>query len=434
MLSKIRLKPAQALALGVLSYILIGTILISLPFSQKVPINFIDNLFTVVSAVSTTGLGTVSTVDSYTWFGQFVLIMMFQIGGWGFMTITSFFFLVIKRDLSPNRINILKTSYTLPNGFNIKQFILNTVIFTVIIEVIGTLLLWIFFAQANVDNALWSAFFHTVSAFATAGFSLNNNSLTDFSLNIPINIIISVLCYLGAIGFIVIQDFYLSLRKKRKITFTSKVILIITFVVYILGVIAFYFAEPTIQDKSFIDKFILSSFQVMTASTTAGFNSMDFGLLARSVLFVIIIIMIIGASPSGTGGGIKTTSISALSGIVMSILKKKENITFFGNEIPLQRVFSAVGSTVVYLFMLSIGIFFLCITDPFEFEKIFFEAASALGTVGLSMGITSSLSFMGKVIIIILMYIGRVGPLSLGIALFESSKDDKEIKKEDIAM
>ncbi len=434
MLSKIRLKPAQALALGVLSYIFIGTILISLPFSQKVPINFIDNLFTITSAVSTTGLVTVSTYDSYTWFGQFVLVMMFQIGGWGFMTITSFFFLVIKRDLSPNRINILKTSYTLPNGFNIKQFILNTVIFTVIIEVIGTLLLWIFFAQANVDNALWFAFFHTVSAFATAGFGLNNNNLTDFSLNIPVNIVISVLCYLGAIGFIVIQDFYLSLRKKRKITFTSKVILIITLVVYILGVIAFYFAEPTIQDKSFIDKFILSSFQVMTASTTAGFNTMDFGLLARSVLFIIIIIMIIGASPSGTGGGIKTTSISALSGIVMSILKKKENITFFGNEIPLQRVFSAVGSTVVYLFMLSVGIFFLCITDPFEFEKIFFEAASALGTVGLSMGITSSLSFMGKVIIIILMYIGRVGPLSLGIALFESSKDNKEVKKEDIAM
>jgi len=438
MFGKLNLKPTQALVLGVLSYIIVGTILISLPICQKSPVSFIDNLFSIVSAVSTTGLLTVSVADNYTWFGQLVLVIMFQIGGWGFMTVTSFFFIAVNKEITQNRIKILNTSYSLPEGFEIKIFIMKTVIFTAVIEIIGTILLWIFFSRANMPDALWSAVFHTVSAFATAGFGMYNNSLMDFSTNIPVNITIAVLCYLGAVGFIVLQDLYYNLRKKQKITFTSKVILYMTLIIFALGTIFFYFTEPSIQAMNIGDRLLVSAFQVMSASTTAGYNSIDMSILSRAALFLVIIVMIIGASPSGTGGGIKTTSVSALSGTVMSIIKKRDSVVFMNHEIPLNRVFYAVAATTTYVTVLSIGMFFLSITDEFEFERLFFEAASALGTVGLSTGITSSLSYAGKVIIILLMYIGRIGPLSLGISLFGIKQEKKRLKifykKDDLAV
>ena len=430
-----KLKPVQSVALGVLGYVLIGTVLISFPLCQKVHVSFIDNLFSIVSAVSTTGLTTVSVSQSYTWFGQFILLCMFQVGGWGFMTLTSFFFLVIRKDLNKSRESILKTSYTLPQGFDIRQFIINTVRFTLIIELTGTLLLWLFFHVAGKPDALWSALFHTVSAFATAGFSLYDNSFMDFSTNIPVNIVISILCYLGAIGFIVIQDVYYGVVNKKKVTFTSKIIVLVTLVVYIVGVLIFFLTEPSIQGKGFFDKIILSSFQVMTASTTAGFNTLDFSVLSRCVLFLIIIVMVIGASPSGTGGGIKTTSVSAFTGIINSIVRGRDSITLFGSMIPMHRVLSAVAASTVYVGMLTVGVFLLAYTESFEFEKIFFEAASAIGTVGLSTGITSSLGLFGKINIIFLMYIGRVGPLAIGISIFGKESrhvDDKH--KEDLAV
>jgi len=381
---------------------------------------------------------TVSVADNYTWFGQLVLVIMFQIGGWGFMTVTSFFFIAVNKEITQNRIKILNTSYSLPEGFEIKIFIMKTVIFTAVIEIIGTILLWIFFSRANMPDALWSAVFHTVSAFATAGFGMYNNSLMDFSTNIPVNITIAVLCYLGAVGFIVLQDLYYNLRKKQKITFTSKVILYMTLIIFALGTIFFYFTEPSIQAMNIGDRLLVSAFQVMSASTTAGYNSIDMSILSRAALFLVIIVMIIGASPSGTGGGIKTTSVSALSGTVMSIIKKRDSVVFMNHEIPLNRVFYAVAATTTYVTVLSIGMFFLSITDEFEFERLFFEAASALGTVGLSTGITSSLSYAGKVIIILLMYIGRIGPLSLGISLFGIKQEKKRLKifykKDDLAV
>jgi len=438
MFGKLNLKPTQALVLGVLSYIIMGTILISLPICQKSPVSLIDNLFSIVSAVSTTGLLTVSVADNYTWFGQLVLVIMFQIGGWGFMTVTSFFFIALNREITQNRVKILNTSYSLPEGFEIKKFIMKTVIFTAVIELIGTVLLWVFFTKANMPDALWSAVFHTVSSFATAGFGMYNNSLMDFSTNIPVNITISVLCYLGAVGFIVLQDLYYNFKKKKTITFTSKVILYMSLIIFILGTIFFYFTEPSIQMMNVGDRLLVSAFQVMSASTTAGFNSIDMSILSRAALFLVIIVMIIGASPSGTGGGIKTTSVSALSGTVMSIIKKRDSVVFMNHEIPLNRVFYAVAATTIYISVLSIGMFFLSITDVFEFEKLFFEAASALGTVGLSTGITSSLSYLGKIIIILLMYIGRIGPLSLGISLFGIKQEKKRLKifykKDDLAV
>jgi len=217
-----RFKPIQLLTLGFLSYVLIGTILLCLPFSQQRAASVLDNLFSVVSAVSTTGLTTVSVSGSYTFFGELVLLGLFQLGGIGYMTLTSFILLSRQQPLSVVREGVLKTEFALPAGLSIRHFVVQVVWFTLIIETFGALLLWRHFTLVGVSEPLWSAVFHSVSAFATAGFSLYDNSLVDFAGNPMINFAIGSLCYLGALGFIVLQDAWLSARLvERRLTLTS---------------------------------------------------------------------------------------------------------------------------------------------------------------------------------------------------------------------
>jgi trk system potassium uptake protein TrkH len=432
----LKLKPTQALTLGFLSYAVIGTAFLSLPFSRTGAVRLIDNLFNVVSAISTTGLTTNSVADNYSFWGQLVFVTLFQLGGIGYMTVSSFIILARGRELSTVRLGILKAEFTLPQGFDIKVFVRQIIIFSTIIETIGVLLLWFEFRAAGVNNALWSAIFHCVSAFATAGFSLNNDSLMPFAGNTIVNLTIGVLCYIGAIGFIVLQDAWLSVRFRsaHKVTLTSKIILLVTFAVFLIGVPLFFFGEPSIQSMPVYDRFLASTFQIMTASSTAGFNTISISNLSCASLAVLILAMIIGASPSGTGGGIKTTSISSLYSILASVVRGKSTVTFWGHEVPLVRLYTAVASTTLYLSILGIGIYVLCLTQKFNFLEIFFEASSALGTVGLSMGITGNLNDIGKIIITLFMFIGRVGPLTLGLSMFHKPIEEIIDKKGDIAV
>ncbi|MGQ0793572.1 MAG: TrkH family potassium uptake protein [Deltaproteobacteria bacterium] len=429
-----RLRPFQLLALGFLSYVIIGALLLSLPFSRAAPVKFVDNVFNVTSAMSTTGLATVSVADSYTFFGELVLLILFQLGGIGYMTVTSFIILSRGQTLSATRIKVLTAEFTLPEGFQITQFVKHIIVFTVLIEAIGTTLLFFEFRAAGVKDTLWSAVFHSVSAFATAGFSLNNNSLEDFRGNGIVNVTVALLCYLGAIGFIVLQDAFLAVRHREyRITFTSKVILGITVAIFFALTPLFYLVEPALVGLPTFERLLAAAFQVMTASSTAGFNTIPIGQLSAASLSLIIGAMIIGASPSGTGGGIKTTSISAFGGILVSTLKGNKVITFFGHEVPMFRLMTAISATALYIIVLQIGVFLLTLTEQQDSLKLMFEAASALGTVGLSMGITGELSHLGKWIVITLMFMGRVGPLTIGLALFHSPKDADNHQKSDLA-
>lgn len=417
------LKPFQLLSMGFFSYVVFGLALLSLPASQAVPVSLADNLFTVVSAMSTTGLTTISVSDSYSFFGELVILVLMQLGGLGYMTITSFLILSRKDRLSGVRHGILSTQFALPQGFWISQFVQHIVIFTVVIEALGAIPLYFQFAKAGIPSPLWSAAFHSVSSFATAGFSLNNNSLEGFRDNVTVNCVIGCLCYLGAIGFIVLQDAYLACtRRGHRITFTSKTILIITAAVLVVSAPVLVFCEPEIVRLPWPERICVSVFQIMTASSTAGFNTVPIGTLSAASLTVIIVSMVIGASPSGTGGGIKTTSFSALVGVLVSILRgRTEEITFFKRTIPTYRLMNAVASVTLYVIVLWLGVFLLSLTERQDYLKLVFEASSALGTVGLSMGITSSLTFAGKLIITALMFLGRVGPLTLGMAFFHAS-------------
>lgn len=238
--------PFKIITYGFLGYALIGVILISLPFAQKVHVGFVDNLFNIVSALSTTGLTTGSISELYTTFRHIILLCLIELGAIGYMTLTSFFILSRSDNISNNRVKILSAEFPLPQGFDVKRFVKNVIIYTIGIELVGSVLLYLQFLQNGIEKPLWNAIFHSISAFATAGFSLFPDSLMQFRGNIPINLIIIFLCYSGAIGFIVSMDIYRRLTgKSKEITLTSKIIIIITALVGISGVLIYCFAEQS---------------------------------------------------------------------------------------------------------------------------------------------------------------------------------------------
>jgi trk system potassium uptake protein TrkH len=429
------LAPPQLLTIGLLSYVVLGVLLLSLPWAQARHVGALDNLFTATSGMSTTGLTTVSVSDDYTFFGQLVVLCLFQFGGLGYMTLSSFVMLASGRTLDRARTGVLRTQFVLPAELEITRFVLHTVVFTAIIEAVGVAFLYVEFYMAGVSSPLWSAVFHCVSAFSTAGFSLNNNSFEDFRGNGLVCATLGVLCYLGAIGFIVIQDAWRTFRGHQpKITFTSKVILVVTAGVFLIGTPIMFFEDASLRALPPLQRLYAAAFQVMTASTTAGFNSVPIGRLSTASFALIIITMIIGASPSGTGGGLKTTTLSAMLGVVVSMLRARPAVRLLGREIPLPRVLTAAASASLYMTCLAVGVFLLCLVEPHSFVELVFEAASALGTVGLSLGITASLTAWGKLIITGLMFLGRVGPLTIGIALIRRAEYSAVRRPADLAV
>jgi trk system potassium uptake protein TrkH len=429
------LRPAQQLVAGFASYVLIGTVLLCLPVARRQPVGVVDNLFTATSAVSTTGLTTVSVADSYSFPGELVILALFQLGGLGYMTISSVLIVARGAPLSEGRVGILRAGFSIPHYFVLGRFIVQVVVFTGLIELAGSLILWWRLSALGVAQPLWSAVFHTVSAFATAGFGLYNDSLVAFRGDWVVNLTVSVLCYLGAIGFIVLQDVWYSIKlREHMITFTSKVILWMTGLIFLFGTVFLFVAEPEIRPLPWGERLLAGAFQAMTASTTAGFNTVPINTLAPASAVVIMLAMLIGASPSGTGGGIKTTGASALLGNMLSIVRGRDRVAWLGHELPLLRMLNATAGATMYLTLLGAGILVLCLTERADFLHICFEAASALGTVGLSMGITGDLSTLGKLAVILLMFAGRCGPLTLGLALLRPDTAPRELPGDDLAV
>ncbi|MFO8039058.1 MAG: potassium transporter TrkG [Sodalinema sp.] len=413
--------PLRLVLLGYTFYIAIATILLCLPISwEDEPISFLDNLFIATSAVSTTGLITVNTPEAYNFFGEFVILLAFQVGGLGYMTLGSFVLIASKNPISYVRQRVGNAVFSLPQGFDLKNFIRHTIIFTVVLEGIGVVLLYILFRGQDVEFALWTAIFHSVSAFCTAGFSVFPNSLEDFRGQVGVNLVVTILSVFGAIGFLVASDLWQRLRgRKRKVTLSTRVILTFTGLLLVLGFLFLLAFDPSLQALSVGERILAAWFQSMTALTTVGFNTHPINSLSFAGLFIILLLMIVGASPSGTGGGLKSTSVAAALATVWASLRGSNSITFFRRRLPLHRLLSAFATLVFYIFALCLGTILLLILQDQSFEDIIFEAASALGTVGLSRGITGDLTIAGKFVVIALMFIGRVGVISFGVALFQ---------------
>lgn len=415
---------------GYLSYILLGWALLCLPAMQAQPVSALDNLFTAASAVSTTGLVTVDPGSSYSLAGEMVILLLIQLGGIGYMTFGSFVILAVRNRMSGLRGSITRTAFNLPKDFNVVRFVRHVIFFTLACEVVGAVLLYMVFSYHDVPDALWSAIFHSVSAFCTAGFSLNSNSFEGFAFNPYVNLTIAALSYAGAIGFIVLVDLWQTITNQRKhLHFTSKVILEITLWFSLLGTALFYLMEPSVQQLTPQDRLLTSFFQVMTASTTVGFNTVPVGSLAPAVVMVLYFLMVFGASPSGTGGGLKSTTLAALLALIKSTLKRRDKIRYNKREISPERLQIATASLAFYMAVLFVAVIALLQVENADYEVVLFEAISALGTVGLSMGLTAELSGMGKLIIILLMFMGRVGILTFGIAV--STRDESREEEAD---
>lgn len=431
--------PQQNLFYGFLTYVLVGTLLLCIPWLQKQSVSLLDNLFIATSAVSTTGLVTVSVFDSYNMFGQFVVMLLFQLGGIGYLTFTTFMLLSTTRKITPWHRSILNAEFTLPKTIKIKGFLKSVVLYTAIMEFLGVVLFFIAFKNNGMQTgeALWQALFHSISAFCTAGFSLFNSGFTEYVDDGLINFTISMLAICGSLGFIVITDFGMFLKNKAHyLSFTTKIVTVGSLVLLAFGFGFFYFIEPTISSLEGSARISAAFFQSMTAMTTVGFNTVNFGSFILPMLLVTIFLMYVGASPSGTAGGLKITTLTAVLAIMKSRIKGGKNITFLGRTIPYERLYIATSSFIMYTLFISLGSFLLTFSDDFSFERTVFEVASALGTVGLSTGITGDLSSFGKIIIICLMFIGRLGVLTFGLAIWSKRVKEEEIPllKDDIAV
>jgi trk system potassium uptake protein TrkH len=430
--------PIRVVILGYLSYVLVGWALLCLPISQAVAgIPALDHLFMATSAMSTTGLTTVSTADSYTFFGELVILLLIQAGGLGYMTLGSFMMLAIAGRLSSVHQRVSGTTLSLPAGFDLRQFVRLMVFFTLAVEAAGALVLYLtVFAPRGVTEPVWQSVFHSVSAFCTAGFGLFNDSFESYRGDRWLNLVLITLSYLGAIGFIVVTDVWHALtRPAARVTLTTKIILLSTACISLVGTVLFFFDEPSVQALPLGERWLVSWFQVMTASTTVGFNTVPIGGLSAGSLFLLLIVMMIGASPSGTGGGLKTTTFTALWAVMSAVIRRRHDPVFLGREIPETRVRLAVAAFLFYCLTLATGIYAISLVESALLTDLMFECASALGTVGLSRGITGSLTAWGKLIIILLMFLGRLGPLALGMAFFRPPQvPPPEPPEEDVAI
>ena len=431
--------PQQNLFYGFFTYIVLGFLLLALPLFQKHSASLIDHLFIATSAVSTTGLVTISIFDSYNFFGQFIIMILFQLGGIGYLTFTTFMLLSTTRKMTLWHKKILATEFTLPKTIKINDFLKSVVLFTLIMELIGALLFFSVFKSEGMPflEALWNAVFHSISAFCTAGFSLFNTGFVDYVDHNFINAIISMLAISGSLGFIVITDFGLLIKdRSHKLSFTTKIIGYGFILLLSFGTLFFFFLEPSIANLPLNTRFLSAFFQTMSAMTTVGFNTVDFGVFTQAMMLICIFLMYIGASPSGTAGGIKITTLTAVFAIMKSRLTGSKQITFLGRIIPYERLYIATSAFIFYTIIIAIGTFLITVTNAFKFENVLFEVASALGTVGISTGLTGNLNTFGKIVIILLMFIGRLGVLTFGLAIWsKTTQTDNTISiTEDIAV
>ena len=432
----LRLTPHQNIAQTVLSYTVLGTILLSLPFMTSARVSFLDIFFTAAAAVSTAGLQTVNFADSYSFLGKLVVLILIQIGGLGYMTFSSFVYLSFseRHRLRHRQQESLSAEVSLPKTLDITSFLHSAFIFTLVAESIGAVFLFNYFRHHDYSilNALWYSIFHSVSAFCTAGYALWSNGLENFVDSKTINIVISCLTLAGSMGFIVVTDVFNFIRRKTtSISLTTKLIVLATLIILTFGTIILFVTTPGLTIWE-------ACFQSIAAMTTAGFHTVNTGLLSSCSLLVLIMLMSIDGAPSGTAGGMKLTAFFSVVAIMYTRLQLRTRVQVLGRRLPLMRLYAATSTFLLYTMFLLTSIFLLTWTEKLPFLSLVFESAAALSTSGLSTGITSQLSILGKFIIIGTMIIGRIGVLTFGVALLSHDDDEEETPKakptEDLAV
>nr|WP_270407056.1 TrkH family potassium uptake protein [Paenibacillus timonensis] len=421
---KISLSPPQILVIGFALIILLGALLLMLPISSKSgeSLSFVDAVFTATSATCVTGLVVVDTGTYFSAFGQIVIMLLIQVGGLGFMTMATLFSLVFKRKISLKDRLILQEAMNQNTMEGIVRLIRKVLMYSVIIESLAAVIFSLRLAfDMPFGRAVYFGIFHAVSLFNNAGFDLfgEYRSLTEYVGDPVINLVSMFLIISGGLGFIVLSDL-IDYRKHRKLSLHSKVVLSTTTALILIGTLVIFIFEftnsRTLASLDWGAKIWGSLFQSVTPRT-AGANTLDIGALRQATQFFIIILMFIGASPSSTGGGIKTTTFMILVGAVISMIRGRTDLVLFRYRLAQERIFKAVTITMLALFLIIAVAMVLSTTEDASFLSILFETTSAFGTVGLSMGLTGKLTIVGKIIISFTMFAGRLGLLTLAYAL-----------------
>lgn len=419
-----KMSPPQVLAAGFGLIIFLGTILLSLPAASRDghSLEWIDALFTATSATCITGLVVVDTATQFSIFGQIVILILIQLGGLGFMTMTSMFAIALRRRISLRDRLILKESLNQANIEGIVRLILKVSLYSLTIEAIGAILLmsrWFFEMPAG--KAVYYGIFHSISLFNNAGFELFGGfrNMTPYVDDWGINIVSILLVILGGIGFIVMHDI-IEYRNTRRLSLHSKVVLSATGLLIIIGALVIYIFEYT-NEKTLgslnWELKILASFFQSVSLRSAGINTLDIAGLREGTQFFMVILMFIGAAPGSTGGGIKITTFAILVGAGIAMIRGKEDVVMFRHRLPKESILRATTIAMMGVFVVIAVTMILSTTQDHHFLKILFETTSAFGTVGLSMGLTTDLTFFGKIMIMIMMFVGRLGALSLAYAL-----------------
>ena len=435
-MKKIRLNPPQVIVLSFLLVIILGSILLSLPISasNNTGPGLIDSIFTATSATCVTGLVVKDTGSFFSPFGRLVILCLIQAGGLGIMTFSTMFAILLGRKLSISQNITVQNALGHTHIEGLKRLILYIVIFTFSVEAIGIILLYFRWKSTMGWGALATlekSIFHAISAFCNAGFSLFSTSVMGFRSDWVIITVFSFLIIVGGMGFVVFLDipklkFW---RKDRKLIFSrislqTKIVLIVTLSLIILGALGVWLFESGYSLEGLTLKEKLSSC-IFTSITprTAGFNILSTGALRPVTLFMLIMLMFIGASPGSTGGGIKTVTFGIIIAGFCSMFYNKDRISLFGRTIPRETYRRAAVILFLGFFVVIGSTFLLSATESANaqsshyFLSMLFESTSAFGTVGLSTGITPHLSGLGKIIVILTMFVGRVGPLTLALAI-----------------
>lgn len=426
-----RLTPGESIIFYYALAISLGALLLATPFAARgEPLSFLDALFTATSAQCVTGLVVVDTGTRLSLFGQLVVLALIQIGGLGIMTFSVYLFIYLRSGVSLRGRWVVQETLVHTPVASMQDLIRVIFLMTVTIEAAGAILLGLaFIPEMGVWQGSYSAIFHSISAFCNAGFSLFPDSLIGYRGNAFVNLTFMGLIVLGGIGFLVIHEvleFGTRRRKiRRKFSLHSRLVLLASafLIVYGAAVIGWLEFDHAFKSMSFMEGFWTALFQSVTART-AGFNTIDLGALQPATLFMIMFLMFIGASPGSAGGGVKTTTFALFVGILYNRMKGSPHTNLFRRTVPADAVTKALTLVLLAIILIGIALFGLliaqtdaAIADRPEFLSYAFETVSGFGTVGLSLGATAELGDPGKIIVIALMFVGRVGLLTLAFTI-----------------
>lgn len=413
-----KLSPIQQLALSFGVLILLGTFLLSHPYSHEQNVNLtpLDAFFTATSAVCVTGLIVVDTPNTFSTFGELIILLLIQLGGIGVVTFATMFIVLMGHRVSYQNRLILKEHFALRGPGQVLSLAWMIIKLTLTIELLGALVLIVLFSRDyTVGHAVFLAIFHSISAFCNAGFSLFSNSLENYPHDWMINLTFMALIITGGLGFPVLAEI-LSWRKGKVITVRARVVLWTSAVLIVAGAVMIHVFSlrqgfPSYTNLSATDQFFVCLFQSVTART-AGFNTLDLNAFPGIAQMIIIVLMFIGGSPQSTAGGIKTTTFWVIIIGAWNYLRDEKSIRAWHRKIKSETYNRAVALFITAFLLVVTAAGFIIYQNPTDSFRLFFETVSAFGTVGLSLGATGELNSIQKLIIIFLMFIGRVGPIS----------------------